>query len=147
MAERVLVWLLIERDGAVLLVNRKRPPFREVWVLPGDTMPEAESASETAARVLRDDFGVEVEGEEFLETLRLEEGGVEYAVNVFRVATDGRPRHRESGPYAEVGWAAPSELGELDIQLPPPLLDLLERLGSAEGPRPSAGGTEVSPES
>ncbi len=132
MSERVLVWLLIERDGAVLLVNRKRPPFRELWILPGEAMPEAESASETAARVLRDDFGVEVVGEEFLETLRLEEGGVDYAVNVFRVATDGRPRYRESGPYAEVGWVAPSELDDLDITLPPALRGLLDRQAARE---------------
>lgn len=129
---KVLVWLLLESDGAVLLVNRKRPPFRDVWTLPGDTMAPEESASETAARVLREDFGVTATKEEFVETLQLKEGSTDYAVHVFRVAPDGRPRYRESGPYAELGWAAPSELDDLDIRLPQPLVDLLGRL--AQGP-------------
>ncbi len=132
MSERVLVWLLMERDGAVILVNRKRPPFRELWTLPGDAMPEEESASETVARVAGDDFGLSVRGEEFVETLELNEGSVDYAVNVFRVAFESPPRYRESGPYAEVGWVAPSELDDLDITLPPALRGLLDRLAARE---------------
>ena len=51
MSDHVLVWLLLEQDGAVLLGRRKadRPPFAGQWVLPGDEMPDEESASETLA--------------------------------------------------------------------------------------------------
>ena len=127
---RVLVWLLIERAGAVLLVRRKadRPPFAGQWLLPGDAMPAEESASETVERVGREELGVSVTGEEFVETLSLRDGRAEYAVNVFRVGVEGTPRYRESGPYAEARWAPPSELPEA---LPEGLAALLRLIGSA----------------
>ena len=125
----VLVWLLIEQEGAVLLGRRKaeQPPFAGQWVLPGDEMPEEESASETAARFAREQLDVRVGGEEFVDTLYLEDGGVEYAANLFRVtAYEGKPRYRESGPYVEVRWLLPAELWEEGLYpMPAPLRTVL----------------------
>lgn len=128
---KVLVWLLLEQDGAVLLARRKsdRPPFASQWVLPGDVMPEEESASETAQRVGQDELDIRVSRDEFVETLYLEDGGVEYAVNVFRVDYEGRPRYRESGPYTEVRWALASVLVAWQ-GLPRSLADLLVKHAS-----------------
>jgi ADP-ribose pyrophosphatase YjhB (NUDIX family) len=127
MAEHVLVWLLVERDGAALLMRRKtiETPFAGDWVLPGDEMEEAESASETIARVGKDELGVSVSNEEFVTTLEMLEGGNSYNVNVFRVSLAGHPRYRESGPYEEAAWAPLADLRGAGLSMPPQLLDAL----------------------
>ena len=116
MAEpRILVWLLIEQEDAILLGRRKADtaPFAGRWVLPGDEMGEDESASETTERFAREQLDLRVRGEEFVETLYLSDGGKDFAVNVFRVGYEGRPRFRESGPYQEVRWFLRSDLDRL----------------------------------
>lgn len=111
--ERVLVWLLLRREEALLLALRKpdRPPFAGRFVLPGEEMEPEESASETIGRVAREELDVRVTGEEFFDTLYVEDGGRPYAINVFRITSfEGRPRFRESGPYQDVRWGLPSDL-------------------------------------
>jgi ADP-ribose pyrophosphatase YjhB (NUDIX family) len=125
-----MVWMLIENDGAVLLAQRK--PESEVfagrWTLPGEVRGDEESDEETLARVAADDFGVELQGEEFIERLHVSTSGRQHQINVYRVGFEGSPKFRESGPYEEVGWAAPDELEELDIELPEALREFLGRL-------------------
>jgi ADP-ribose pyrophosphatase YjhB (NUDIX family) len=125
----VLVWLVIEQDNALLLARRRsdRPPFAGQRVLPGDVMPDEESASETAARIGRDHLDVNVTEDEFVDTLYLQDGGAPYAVNVFRATYEGRPRYRDSGPYTEVRWVLPSALVAWQ-GLPRGLPDLLVKL-------------------
>ncbi len=125
-----MVWMLIENEGAVLLAQRKedRPPFAGEWALPGEVSAEGESASDTLVRIAADDFGVDLEGNELLETLTVSSGGVDHEIGVYRVGFEGSPKFRESGPYAEVGWAEPKELEDLDIELPQTLRDFLVRL-------------------
>ena len=125
--QTVLVWLLIEQEDAVLLALRKpeTSPFGGQWALPGDGLEAEESASETLSRVGREQLDVTVRGEEFVDTLYLQEGGVEYAVNVFRVTSFlGKLRFRESGPYADIRWALRNEVPEL-TGLPPGLGTLI----------------------
>lgn len=126
-----MVWMLIENEGAVLLAQRKAESevFAGRWTLPGEVRADEESDEETLARVAADDFGVELKGEEFVERLHVSTGGRQHQINVYRVGFEGSPRFRESGPYEEVGWAAPEELGELDIELPEALREFLGRLG------------------
>jgi ADP-ribose pyrophosphatase YjhB (NUDIX family) len=127
MAEHVLVWLLVERNGSVLLTRRKatEPPFANNWVLPGEEMLENESSGETVARVAREELGVGFSGDDFITTLELLEGGNSYSVNVFRVTLEGHPRYRESGPYEEAAWAPLGELKGAGLPMPPQLLDAL----------------------
>jgi ADP-ribose pyrophosphatase YjhB (NUDIX family) len=112
MTQRVLIWLLFEEQGAVLLARRKTDgrPFGGSWTLPGDEMELDESASETVRRFARDQLGILVRDEEFVDTFYLAEGATEYAVTVFRPSCEGELRYRESGPYSEVRWCAPDEL-------------------------------------
>jgi ADP-ribose pyrophosphatase YjhB (NUDIX family) len=127
MAEHILVWLLVERDGAVLLTRRKatEPPFANQWVLPGEEMQDDESSGETVARVARDELGAGFSGDDFVTTLEMLEGGNSYSVNVFRVSLEGHPRYRESGPYEEAAWAPMAELRGAGLSMPPQLLDAL----------------------
>jgi hypothetical protein len=128
-----MVWMLIEDDGAVLLAQRK--PESEVfagrWTLPGEVRAEGESDSEVLTRVAADEFGIQLQGEEFVERLYVSAGGRQHQVNVYRIGYEGRPHYRESGAYEEVGWAAPGELDDLDIELPQALRAFLDRLGGA----------------
>jgi ADP-ribose pyrophosphatase YjhB (NUDIX family) len=128
-----MVWMLIENDGAVLLAQRR--PESEVfagrWTLPGEVPAEGESDSAVLARVAADEFGIQVQGEEFVERLYVSTGGRQHQVNVYRIGYEGKPRFREAGPYTEVGWAEPGELDDLDIELPQALRQFLEKLGGA----------------
>jgi ADP-ribose pyrophosphatase YjhB (NUDIX family) len=129
MADKAVVWMLVESDGAMLLVQRKRPPFRDVWVLPGDSVAEGETPSQTLSRVADEHLDVSLQAQELVDTLQVVDNGVPYSASVYRIGYEGRPRYREAGPYSEVGWAEPGELDELDIRLPEPLRELLARLG------------------
>ena len=124
MSQEILVWLLIEQEGAVLFGRRKpdRPPCAGLWTLPGDTMPGDESAAETIARFAREQLDVTVRSETFFDTLSFSDDGNDYDVNVFRVTYVGRPRFRESGPYTEVRWALPADLDD------PPSIPIPEAL-------------------
>jgi hypothetical protein len=128
-----MVWMLMEHEGAVLLAQRKQDSevFAGRWTLPGEVRTEGESESETLARVAADDFGVRLQGEEFVERLYVSTGGRQHQIDVYRIGYEGKPRFRESGPYQEVGWAEPGELDDLDIELPQALREFLERLGGA----------------
>jgi ADP-ribose pyrophosphatase YjhB (NUDIX family) len=127
MAEHILVWLLVERDGSVLLTRRKasEPPFANNWVLPGEEMKDDESSGETVARVAREELGAGFSGDDFVTTLDLLEGGNSYSVNVFRVSLEGHPRYRESGPYEEAAWAPLADLRTAGLSMPSQLLDAL----------------------
>jgi ADP-ribose pyrophosphatase YjhB (NUDIX family) len=127
MAEHILVWLLVERDGAVLLTRRKatEPPFANLWVLPGEEMKDDESSGETVARVAREELGAGFSGDDFVTTLELIEGGNSYSVNIFRVSLEGHPRYRESGPYEEAAWEPLGDLSSAGLSMPPQLLDAL----------------------
>ena len=133
MADKVLVWLLVENAGAALLVRRKddEPPFAGQWVLPGDEMPEFESAAETLSRVGKEELGVDVSMDSFVTTIELSEGSDNFAINIFRVAVEGRPRYRESGPYEEAAWAEPTTLPGAGLLMPLQLLDALVADASA----------------
>ena len=110
----VHVWMLVLQEGAVLSGLRKadEPPFAGRWVLPGDHMREDESSTETMGRFVREQLGVAIASEEFDDTLYLQEGGAEQAINIFRVTLDGHPRFRESGPYAQMRWVDASEVDD-----------------------------------
>ncbi len=128
MSETVLIWLMIEQDGAFLLCRHKpeQHPFAGQWILPGARMEADESASETISRFAGRELDVKVRQEEFVDTFFLDEGGVTYAINVFRPgAIDGRLHYRESGPFADARWFRPG--GAWDEALSPKaLVELLE---------------------
>jgi ADP-ribose pyrophosphatase YjhB (NUDIX family) len=113
---KVVVWLLMEQGGTTLFTLRKTEsrPFGGQWALPGDVMPDEESAAETVARVGSDHLDISVADFDFVHTLYMKDDGVDYAVNVFRVtAFEGNPRYRESGPYAEARWATLEDIPSL----------------------------------
>ncbi|HEY4685214.1 MAG TPA: NUDIX domain-containing protein [Dehalococcoidia bacterium] len=124
------VWLLVEHEGAVLLALRRDDggAFAGRWTLPGGEIEAPESAGDAARRLASKQLATEVMGLAPFSTLSVDDAGVARTVDVLRIGYEGRPRYRPSGPFAEVGWADPAELDDLDIELPPELRSLLERL-------------------
>jgi ADP-ribose pyrophosphatase YjhB (NUDIX family) len=135
MSAQALLWLLVEQDGAVLLCRRKadQPPFAGQWTLPGDEQGADESAATTIARFAHEQLDLWLMGSEPVETLQLRDGDADCSGAVFRVGFEGKPRFRESGPYAEVGWARPDDL-------PSPMpAELSAWLRAGAGARPESG--------
>jgi ADP-ribose pyrophosphatase YjhB (NUDIX family) len=123
-AAGVLVWMLIEQDGAVLLSRHKATskPLTGQWTLPGEGMPADESAQETLERFAIEQLDIRVTWDDFEDSLELRLRDVDYVANVFRVtAFEGRLRFRESGPYEEMRWFPIDELP----QMAAPLQELL----------------------
>ena len=108
----VLAWLLIEDGDNVLVARRKddEAPFSGQWVLPGDELRKGQSPSSFIALYGKDQLDIQVMGDEPFQTLHLSDGDTEYAVAVHRVGYEGRPRFRESGSFAEMGWAPRGDL-------------------------------------
>jgi len=137
MTQSILVWLLFEADGETLIARRAHDGnvFAGAWTLPGDLVPEDESAEETLRRFARDNLGVDVTGEEFEETLYLSDRATNLVTNVFRVTSyEGDLRVRK-GAFEEARWVEPAELPDApEYPMPSELRELLG--GSAER-RPS----------
>jgi hypothetical protein len=120
----VLVWLLIENEDSVLVARRKpaEPPFAGEWILPGDELRKGQSPSSFIALYAKDQLDIQVMGDEPFQTLHIDDGDQTYAVAIHRVGFEGHLRFRESGPYAEVGWAPIGDL--MDAQAYPYLVEL-----------------------
>ena len=134
----VLVWFVVEKEGAVLMGRRKagQPPFEGAWTLPGDVMLDDESTSETIERFAKQQLDLHVIGDDFIDTLELtnpstssgQAPGTEYDVNVFRALFTGEPRFRESGPFEEMGWASGAEIEDETMEMPERLRGLLQKV-------------------
>src|SRR5258707_11561585 len=109
---------LIRRNGAVLLVKRKRPPLEGYWALPGGHVEGGERVAEAAAREVLEETGITVDG---LRQIALNEivtrdsdGGLasHHVLVVFR--GDYRAGEVMAGDdAAEARWVADADTGGL----------------------------------
>jgi len=114
----ILSALLFLHEGRALVALRKldRVPHGGRWLLPWGVMGDDETAEQTVRRQARQDFGVEVREEEFVDTLYLDAAGERFIVNVFRILRyDGALRFRASSDYADVRWLDAGELESVDM--------------------------------
>ena len=126
-----------ERGGRTLLVQRKddRPPLSGQWLLPGVIVADEESAEEALGRHILQDLGVEVQEQEFAETLYLEDDATQqrYVANIFQVNRhQGDLRFRAAGDYQDARWLTSDELA--GALMPSSLRDWLR--GGREEPAP-----------
>ena len=134
----ILSLALFEQGRRALLARRTKdhPPFAGQWLLPGTVVAEEESAEEALESHALRELGVEVDEQEFAETLYLEDEATHrrYVANVFRVLRhQGELRFRAAGHYQDVRWLTRDELA--DARMPPSLRDWLR--GDRQAPTPT----------
>ncbi len=127
----ILAAALIERDDAALAVHRKpgRGPFAGQWLLPMTPVLPSETAEDAARRHTREQFGVEVTRESFVDTVYLDDPDdkSKYVANIFRTELGTGPmRFRADGDYDDARWLAASDLPQL--WMPPTLRDAVVRI-------------------
>jgi ubiquinone/menaquinone biosynthesis C-methylase UbiE/ADP-ribose pyrophosphatase YjhB (NUDIX family) len=121
---------LLEQDGAVLVAHRRAGgrPFGDRWMLPFEIVRGDETAEEALARHLREQFGVSVAGEDFVDTVYVEDSDTSrYVVNIFRTRLGAEPmRFRANGVHDDARYLTAPELS--DVAMPPSLREPLVRL-------------------
>jgi ubiquinone/menaquinone biosynthesis C-methylase UbiE len=137
----ILAAALFEREDRVLVARRRadRPPFAGQWLPPFAVVAEQESDEETLARHAREQLATNIAGQEFVETVYVEDPALNerYVTNVYRVGYEGEVRFRAGGPYDDVRWLLPEELAALEM--PVALRDWLLALLRPEGEAPPVG--------
>jgi ubiquinone/menaquinone biosynthesis C-methylase UbiE/ADP-ribose pyrophosphatase YjhB (NUDIX family) len=120
---------LFEREGRVLTARRRpdRPPFAGLWLVPLDRVRGDETAEETVRRYAREQFGVSVAEETFVDTVYLDDPrGEKFITNLFRAGMAAGPvRFRSDGDYDDARWLAARELEA--VEMPAPLRESVSR--------------------
>jgi SAM-dependent methyltransferase/ADP-ribose pyrophosphatase YjhB (NUDIX family) len=128
---------LFEHDGCVLVAHRRRPPFVGQWVLPMTLVATDEAAEDALRRHARDQFGIGLGQETFVETVYLidPDDQAQYVANIFRTPIlEGPMRFNAEGDYDDARWLAAADLGQL--LMPPDLrVPLIKILSEPEAPR------------
>src|SRR5205085_2032885 len=113
---------LLERDAKVLAAHRRSTPFAGQWTLPVAVVDGSEAAEDAVRRHLRDQFGVSVDEETFVDTVYIEDpdDARRYVTNIFRARLGVEPmRFRSDGDYDDARWLAADEVEQL--WMPPAL--------------------------
>ncbi len=134
---------LLERDAKVLAAHRRAAPFAGQWTLPTAVVSESEAAEDAVRRHLRDQFGVSVSDESFVDTVYLEDpdDAHRYVTNIFRASLGESPlRFRSDGDYDDARWLAADEVEQL--WMPPAMRDPIVRIMRGESPPPSDDAEE-----
>ena len=126
------VSVCVIRDGRVLMVRRARPPWPEVWSLPGGKVELGEPVRAAALRELREETGVAAEIMRLLDVIdiiRREADGrivAHYILTVFAARwVSGEPRAADDA--TEARWVSVAEeLGTL--RTTPGTADLIRRV-------------------
>ena len=93
--------VIVERDGAVLLLRRAHPPRAATWVFPGGFVELGETVEAAAARECREETGVEVQLRSLLGVYTRPGPGVVIVVYRATLAA-GEPQAAQEA--TEVGW-------------------------------------------
>ncbi len=130
---------LFERDDRVLAAHRKsgHPPFAGQWQLPMTIVRDDEAAEDALRRHAREQFGVALGVEQFIDTVYIEHPGDEhrYVANIFRAPIEGGPmRFNADGDYDDARWVVAAEVEQLSM--PPALRDALVRIMTEALPAP-----------
>src|SRR5205085_2600125 len=133
---------LLERDAKVLAAHRRSTPFAGQWTLPVAVVDGSEAAEDAVRRHLRDQFGVSVDEETFVDTVYIEDpdDSRRYVTNIFRARLGIEPmRFRSDGDYDDARWLAADEIEQL--WMPPALRAPLVRIMRGEDLEPAAEWT------
>lgn len=115
-----VVLCIIERDEEVLLLRRRKPPYRGYLALPGGKMHAGETVAQTAIREAQEETGLAVRVSRcdppLTETIReTETGNIEAHFVLFPVWLEIVGGEEQAGPEGELVWAERARLGALRI--------------------------------
>jgi ADP-ribose pyrophosphatase YjhB (NUDIX family) len=109
--------VVFRADGRVLLVRRGRAPRAGEWSLPGGRVEPNENPADAAAREVREETGLEVRVERFLEIARVESGDFSYDIHEYLCAPlDEAAPLRAADDADDARWAHPDELLALGVR-------------------------------
>jgi mutator protein MutT len=111
---------LVRKDGAILLIRRRREPYAGRWSLPGGHVEFGERLADAAVREVREETGVVIDTPRQIETLEImipdDRGGLRN--HILLVVFEGRFRAgtvSASDDAADARWVASDELAALDL--------------------------------
>jgi 8-oxo-dGTP diphosphatase len=137
----VAVGAIVQRDGALLLVQRAREPARGKWSVPGGRVQFGEALAEAVVREVREETGLAVRVERFAgwaEGTGSAPAPYHHVILDFFVteAEPGAPAHA-GDDASDLRWVPMSELGTVDLV--DGLAEFLRSVGV--GPSETADGT------
>jgi ADP-ribose pyrophosphatase YjhB (NUDIX family)/NTP pyrophosphatase (non-canonical NTP hydrolase) len=111
--------VLVEREGRVLLVRRKHPPFQGWWDIPGGFLEYEEAPEQAARREVQEETGLEVRlrgivgifPDVYAEAgAEATDADAERTLNIFYRAEVVGGAERPGDDAAELRWFSPDEL-------------------------------------
>jgi len=97
------VGLLIERNGALLLVKRERAPYKGYWDIPGGFLEADEAPEKGAKREAREETGLRIALDRLV-GLYHDRNGDDYTFNAYYVAHAIGGREQAGDDASELRW-------------------------------------------
>ncbi len=108
--------VVLRADGAVLLVQRARPPAAGTWTLPGGKVEPGESLDSAVVRELREETGLSARPIAELEEVILERDGFAYRIMDFLCALeDAGAQPRAQDDAADARWVGEADFDRLGV--------------------------------
>ena len=126
------VAVVIFREGRILLAKRGKEPSRGKWSTPGGRLELGETISEAARREVLEECSINIEVESVIDAddilIHDDDGKVKYHfADIYVKAKYISGEVKAQSDAEDCRWVTPEEMAELDM--PPPLRDLLKRHG------------------
>jgi 8-oxo-dGTP diphosphatase len=142
---RLTVDAVVERNGRLLLVRRRAPPFQGAWALPGGFVGRGERLEEAVLRELREETGLDGEVLGIVGAYsRPDRDPRGHTVSVVYAVGSAEGRARGGDDAAEAAWHRMDRLPQLAFDHSEAVADYVRRgflpLGDASGGGPGAGG-------
>jgi acetyl-CoA carboxylase carboxyl transferase subunit beta len=143
MRARLAVGAVVFRDdGAVLLVQRGRPPLEGAWSLPGGKVIEGESFAAAVVREVLEETGLEVEAGAVVAVVTLTGEGHSYEIHeiVCALCSGARPDAIRAGDDArDVRWCEDDEVAALGVSVDVVRVIASARIAWRSPPLPGGG--------
>jgi ADP-ribose pyrophosphatase YjhB (NUDIX family) len=98
---------ILDGEGGLLLVKRRRPPEADHWGLPGGKLDWGESARDCVEREIAEELGITISAGDVLCVSDLIGEGHHWVAPVYRVDEyTGEPAIQEPEALADWGWFA-----------------------------------------
>lgn len=114
------VGVVVFKEGRVLLIRRGKPPRQGQWSLPGGRQRLGERITQTAAREVAEEAGIEITVGGLIDVVdsitRDDAGAVQYHYTLIDLVAEWQAGAIAAGhDAAEVTWADPDDLAPYDL--------------------------------